>query len=319
MKKRRYLALLILLALFLVACSADHAEQMVQGYSSKYKIGMLLKSMTHQHWMDVRSGAIDAARDLGVEVIILYPSSESAIKEQKAIFLDMAEMGLDAILFAPCDSEDSRQYVELAQEKGISVLNIDTRSNDIQIPYIGADNRHIGALAAERLIALTGGEGAIAIISGVKEQASHQERIDGFLSVLAAEPNIQVDAITYADSDFRLAMQRMEEVMRAYPNTAGVFCTSAVMGLGAIEQKRASFLGGAPYVVAVDTQDDALSALQNGTLSGLVTQNGYEAGYTSIQVAIDLLDGKQIATDTYIESLLLTRGTVDTYLEQRGE
>jgi len=96
-----------------------------------------------------------------------------------------------------------------------------------------------------------------------------------------------------------------------------VFCTSAVMGLGAIEQKKSGYYGQMPCIVAVDTQDDALIALKNGLLDGLITQDGFEAGYKAIYVAVDFLEGRAIPQDTYIETKLLTRNEVEAFLLNR--
>lgn len=284
----------------------------------QFTIGVLIKSMSHQHWMDVRSGVLKAADELDVATVILYPESESAIDEQKAMFVDLVQMKPDLILFAPNDSDNCRKYVEMAQRAGITVLALDTRTNDVQTPFIGADNHLIGELAARRLAALTNGEGDVAIIAGKAEQASHQERIQGFVEALNTQPGMSLVDVRYANSDFNLAMESMTQIARVHPTLSGVFCTSAVMGLGAIEQKKSGNYDVLPFVVAVDTQDDALIALKNGLLDGLITQDGFEAGYKAVYVAVDCLKGREIAQNTYIETELLTRDKVEGFLLNRS-
>lgn len=315
--KKRTIFLTILFAFLLCSCALRSSASPVQGRDSRYTIGILLKSMNHQHWMDVRSGIEDAAGNLDVETIVLYPADESAQKEQKAMFRDLVGAKPDAILFAPCDSGDCTHLVDMARHQGIPVIALDTRAEDISLPYIGADNCLIGKLAAQQMAKLTDGVGKIAVVSGVKTQASHTERLAGFEQELQGYPELMIITVKNADSDFRMAMQRMEEIMSEYPDANGVFCTSAVMGLGAIEQKKRGFYVSDPYIISVDTQDDALSALKNGTLDGLVTQDGYEAGYLAIYEVVSMLDGNPIRENTYISTMLLTRANINQFIDER--
>ena len=89
------------------------------------------------------------------------------------------------------------------------------------------------------------------------------------------------------------------------------------MGLGVIEQKKRGFYAADPYIVSVDTQDDALSALKNGTLDGLVTQDGYEAGFKAVYEVVALLEGEEIEENTYIHTELLTRKNIDEFMDER--
>jgi ribose transport system substrate-binding protein len=315
--KRLKTFLAVLLAILLCSCSAGNGVSTIQGDDSRYTIGVLLKSMNHQHWLDVRSGIEDAAGNLDVEAIILYPADESAAKEQKAMFRDMVGSKPDAILFAPCDSGDCSSLVKTAQDEDIPVIAFDTRTEDVSLPYIGADNTLIGQLAAKDMAELTGGAGKIAVISGVKTQASHIERLAGFEEELQKHPEMMVATVKNANSDFHLAMKSMEEIMDEYPDVKGVFCTSAVMGLGAVEQNKRGFYPSDMYIISVDTQDDALSAVKNGYLDGLVTQDGYEAGYRAIYEVVSLLDGNPIKENTYISTKLLTRKNIDQFIDER--
>lgn len=312
---RKLLTVILLLSFFL-PCGCVQSVSMPE-QQEKYTVGVLLKSMNNQHWMDVRIGIQDAAREADAQVIFLYPETESAVKEQRAMFYDLLQRKPDVILFATCDSLNCSPLLAAAREAGIPVMALDTRMVDEQIPYVGADNNYIGMLAAEQLALLMEGGGQVAVVTGVAEQASHIERVDGFSKALEDYPQIEVVSTLNANSDFRLAAECTKQIMGAYPEVRGIFCTSAVMGLGALEQKRRDFYTSAPYIVAVDTQDDALSALKNGGLHGLITQDGYEAGYKGLYCAIELLESGEIADNTYIESILLTRDTVDDYIEKR--
>lgn len=314
---------LILLFLALFSLCGCAVQDSAVADTSKYTIGVLLKSMNSQHWMEMRSGIQDAARRYHVDVILLYPEDETKVEQQKMMFYDLLDSEPDVILFAPCDSDDCKEMVDSADEKDIPVFALDTRARDVELPFIGADNYLIGKLAAQRMSALLKNGDQIGIIAGVRNQMSHIERIQGFLDQIESEGRLSVVDIRYADSDFKLAMEETKQLLTENPSLGGIFSTSAVMGLGVMEECKAEFLSYNINIVAVDTQDDALSAVKNGMLQGLVTQDGYEAGYKAVETVVSSLSGGDTPDNVYIDAQLLTRFNIDEflkdYLERGGE
>lgn len=307
----KQLAIIILTLLMLSGCSLQDSTA---PESSKYTIGVLLKSMNSQHWMEMRSGIQDAAHRYKVDIILLYPEDETKADQQKMMFYDLVEAEPDAILFAPCDSDDCKGLVESASEKGISVFALDTRARDVDLPYIGADNYLIGKLAAQRLSELLKDGDQVGIITGVKNQMSHIERVKGFVDQIESEGRLSIAGIRYANSDFKIAMSETKNLLSENPSLSGIFSTSAVMGLGVIEECKAEFMSYNINVVAVDTQDDALSAVKNGMLQGLVTQDGYEAGYKAVETVVNSLSGGDTPDNVYINAQLLTRVNINEFL-----
>ncbi|MEL7657644.1 MAG: substrate-binding domain-containing protein [Bacillota bacterium] len=304
---------LIIFALLLLSGCTQQDSTAPQ--SSKYTIGVLLKSMNSQHWMEMRSGIQDAALRYKADIILLYPEDETKAEQQKMMFYDLLEAEPDAILFAPCDSDDCKSLVESASDKGIPVFALDTRARDVDLPYIGADNYLIGKLAAQRLSQLLIEGDQVGIITGVKNQMSHVERIKGFVEQIEAEGRLSIAGIRYANSDFKLAMDETKKLLNENPSLKGIFSTSAVMGLGVIEECKAEFVSYNINVVAVDTQDDALSAVKNGMLQGLVTQDGYEAGYKAVETVVGSLSGRDTPDNVYINAELLTRVNIGEFLK----
>ena len=66
----------------------------------------------------------------------------------------------------------------------------------------------------------------------------------------------------------------------------------------------------------MDTQPDALAAVSNGLISGLITQDGYDIGYKAIETVMDSLAGKDVGQNIYLPIELLTRQNVDDFTEQ---
>ena len=69
-------------------------------------------------------------------------------------------------------------------------------------------------------------------------------------------------------------------------------------------------------MVGMDTQSDALTAVKNGAIVAMVSQNGYDMGYRMIQTIAAKLDGDEIPNTTYVENTLITQGNVDIFLKE---
>lgn len=311
MKRLLSFALALLL---LGGCTAHDAGQGVQNHSTT--IAVLLKSMGNPHWQEMRSGLQDAASKYGVELILLYPENETDTNQQTMIFRDILEQKPDALLWAPCNSLLGPQMELLAEQAGVPLFTVDTRADNTDAPFIGVDSTLVGTMAAEYLGETFDYAGQFAVIAGPQSQSCHFERAGGFLSTMRQYPNIDIVAIRYTDSNFDSGMEATRDILEVYPDLDGIFCTSAVMALGAVEQVKATFLQNSVQIVTVDTQPDALAAVSNGLISGLITQDGYDIGYKAIETVMDSLSGKDVGQNIYLPIELLTRQNVDDFTEQ---
>lgn len=310
---------LISIALVLVllcSCAPSDALEESSETTEKTTIAVLLKAMGNPHWQEMRRGILDAASVLGADIILLYPESETHTRQQTIIFKDILAQKPDALLWAPCDSKLGPEMKALADKAGVPLFTVDTRADGVNLPYIGADNPLLGRMAAEYMALSAGFQGKFAVIAGSADQFCHLDRAEGFVSSMMKHPNIEVLDIDYVQSSFDSAMAATRTLLEEHSDLTGIFCTSAVMGLGAAEQVKASFRLNQISIVTMDTQSDALSAVRSGLLSGLVTQDGYEAGYLAVETVLKSLDGKDVADNIYLSAELLTRRNVEDFMEK---
>ncbi len=313
MKRSAITWLALLLAVLLAGCSGG--TETVE----KPTICVVLKAMDSVHWMSVQDGLEQAAQDYNVSVNILWPSDENDVDAQNTILRDVIASRPDAIAVSPCDSEQV-DVLEQAEDR-IPCFYIDTRSEQFDFPYIGADNKNIGRLAA-RALAQEVQTGQIAVIMGNSRQSTHAERLQGFTEELKQYPALELCAVRESEtSSYLESMKCMEEILREYPEVKGVFCTSALMVLGAMEEQDKA--GADVRLVGVDMQSDAMSGVEDGRILALVGQNGYEIGYQTIRTMVRYLNGEDIEHDVHVETPLITQDNAAEYLEkyltERGE
>lgn len=314
MKRNMITWLALLLACLLAGCgkAAETIEE-------KTTICVVLKAMDSVHWMSVQDGLEQAAQDYDVAVNILWPSNENDVDAQNTILRDVIASRPDAIAVSPCDSEQM-DVLEQAKDT-IPCFYIDTIAGQFDFPYIGADNKNIGRLAA-RALAQEVQHGQVAVIMGNNRQSTHAERLQGFTEELKQYPELELCAVRESEtSSYLESMKCMEEILQEAPAVKGVFCTSALMVLGAMEELDKA--EAEVKLVGVDMQSDAMSGVEDGRILALVGQNGYEIGYQTIRTIVRYLNGEDIEHDVHVETPLITQDNAAEYLEkyltERGE
>ncbi|MCD8357419.1 MAG: substrate-binding domain-containing protein [Clostridia bacterium] len=317
MKRVGIKQLLLLLPVVLLLAGCGSGTEEVQ---EKRTICVVLKAMDSVHWMSVEDGLKQAANDYDVFVNILWPSNENDVDAQNTILEDVVASKPDAIAVSPCDSERI-DIMGQAQQAGIPCFYIDTKSEQFDFPYIGADNYNIGKIAGMAFSRHIDG-GKIAVIMGNPKQSTHEERLQGFADYIEQCTDLELCQIEVSEtSSYLESMKCMETILQQNPDVQGVFCTSALMVLGAMQQQEDT--GADVKLIGVDMQSDAMSSVEDGKILALVGQNGYEIGYQTIRTIVQSLDGDAVEQNTYVNTPLITQDNAAEYLEkyltERGE
>lgn len=310
------MVLLCALTVLLTGCG-NTPEQTEQ----QRTICVVLKAMDSVHWMSVEDGLQQAAADYGVAVNILWPSNENDVDAQNTILEDVIASKPDAIAVSPCDSGQTN-VLEQAQESNILCFYIDTRSPQFDFPYIGADNYEIGRIAAMAFHERLDGR-KVAVIMGNPKQSTHADRVRGFRDYITNHTDLEFCETEISEtSSYLESMKCMETICEKNPDVAGVFCTSALMVLGAMQHIEHVGMDDIA-LIGVDMQSDAMSGVEDGNILALVGQNGYEIGYQTIRTIVQSLDGEEIEKNTYVRTPLITKENAAEYLEkyltERGE
>ena len=155
---RRKLLSAALAAGFLTLGTAAHAEQ-------KPYVPLISKGFQHQFWQAVKQGADKAAADLGVRVSFEGPEGEAQVDKQ----LDMLSAALakkpQAIAIAAVDSKAAVAQLRRASKAGIPVIAFDSGvDSDIPLTTAQTDSKAAAALAADKLAALIGEVGEVAVV-----------------------------------------------------------------------------------------------------------------------------------------------------------
>jgi ribose transport system substrate-binding protein len=254
------------------------------------------KTLDSSFWLTVRAGALDAARHSGAKIIWKGPTVETDVAEQIAIVEDYTNKRVDAIALAACDLKALYAPVKKAMDRGISVISFDSGIDpDPTLSLVATDNLK-GAIQAGNVLArLIGQKGKVACIPYIPGAANSILREKGFKMAIGKFPKIKLVAVQYSESDVAKAMAVTENILTANRDLKGLFAANEPSAIGAARTVKARGLAGKVKIVAFDASPLEIKMLQKGIIQGLIVQNPYNMGYTTVKVCVDAWLGKKIA------------------------
>lgn len=310
-KRSRDLLLVFFLLSFLSGCS--NAEEM-QANRTDYIVGVVTKSDTSEYWMSVNAGMLAAARRYDMKVVTLAPDSELDWEVQQKQVEKLIERGVDAVAVAPINSYKEPDYAKLLADGHITAVSFDTGFESVSMPYIGIDNYGTGYRLAEELANEMGFKGEIGIVAGDMEQKGHRDRVEGFCAYIQKVEDMRVEFVESGYGNLQMSEQKVRDLMYRHPNVTGIMATSGVTALGLADE----LYGTGIRIAAVDEQKDALDAVENGKITVLAAQSGYDIGYETIRY-IDGLRQGEISEKDSVKNIPVELVTKENVAEYRRE
>jgi len=288
---------IVLVALCVLALTGTIWARGAQSGGGGTRISIITMDNMDEHWLKLKAGAEDKAKELGVTVTFDAGNKFDA-NLQMSIVEDAITKKVDAILLAPIDAEALVPVYNKAVAAGIKVVLVDSRANVDYACLIGTDNGAAARLAADEMAKAINSTGKIAIINAQPGAGTTMTRENEFKARIASQyPNIQIVGTQYSMGDPQTALNQATDFMTANPDLAGIYgCNEgSTVGAGmAIEQ---AGKGGSVALIGWDWTDNTLGLVNRGVLSASMVQNPYQMGYLGVQAAVDLLGNKSVQKD----------------------
>ncbi len=225
------------LALLAPACGRRATESPVPRAAKAVQIAVIPKGTTHEFWKSIHAGAVQAARELGVEVIWKGPQKEDDRAQQITVVEDFISRGVDGIVLAPLDDRALMRPVQDAVREKIPVVVIDSglQGSDY-VSYVATDNYQGGVLGGRRLGGLMAGKGRIFLIRYQEGSASTTQREAGFLDTVKKEfPGLTLLVQDqYAGATTETAYQLAENLLSRFPDVEGIFAPNESSTFGVL-------------------------------------------------------------------------------------
>jgi LacI family transcriptional regulator len=196
-----------------------------------YTIGLLLPEFAHPFFAEVARAIAHTVRPLGYHVVI------SSFEEDPA--LEMSEVDsllarqVDGLIIATVQPSRHVDMFKRVQERKTPFVLIDRPIRGLRACFVGVDNRAIGRLATEHLIAR--GCSRIAHLRG-PEIGIAEERLEGYRHALTqsglhSHPG-HVVTVGHGEAT---GYEGMRKLLQVRPLPDGVFCYNDPVAIGAMK------------------------------------------------------------------------------------
>lgn len=270
-----------------------------EGAGEGYKIAVIQQHQTNAFQIAVSEAAEAAAEELGCELTLLSADQDAAT--QISQIEQCVVEGYDAILFEPVDPDALGDAAQAAADEGVIVINIVSACTDWEDHGIAAlscgDNVTAGETEMKQVAELLGGKGNIAILTGPSGDSGGLQRLEGYENILADYPDIE-QVVEPADCqwDTASAQSTVESWLSAYDLDA-IVAENDGMAVGA---GNAAGKDSGIVITGVDGTPDGFEAINDGRITGTVSQNGGEMAANGINAAVILLSGEELESNTLI-------------------
>lgn len=307
--KKRFLALLMAgaMAVGMTACSTGGDSSTAESGTTEdggseggaYKIALIAQHQTNAFQIAIAEAAEAKAEEMGIDLTILSADQDAAT--QISQIEQCVSEGFDAILFEPVDPDGLVDAAKSAADAGVVVINIvsactDWENNGISAVSYG-DNVTAGEVEMQHVADLLDGKGNIAILTGPSGDSGALQRLEGYENILANYPDL-VQVVSPADCqwDTAQAQATVESWLSAYDLDA-IICQNDGMAVGA---GNAAGANSGIIITGVDGTPDGFEAINDGRITGTVSQNGGEMAENALEAAVTLLDGGTLETNEII-------------------
>lgn len=233
--------------------------------------------------------------------------------------LDAVTKQPDVLLINPVDAALLVAGVKRANEAGIPVFIMENAPPEGEyLGFVDFDNEAGGAMGADALAEMIGGEGVVLETRGSVGSAQAQARHKGFNEQMAAAyPDVEVRSLNtewVADNAYKMVL----DAFTVNPDIKGVFSHNDEMVRGVVSALRQIDKlvppgeEGHVFIVGLDGTPLALDRIREGTQDATVAQDPYAMGAGGImEQVIAYLEGGEYDSNMQTQPYLITVENVD--------
>jgi len=257
---------------------------------------MISKGFQHQFWQAVKQGADKAAAQFNVTITFQGPENESQVDKQLEMLQTVLNQKPQALCFAALDSKAAIPLFQKFKDANIPVIGFDSGvDSDIPLSTAATDNIAAAGAAADKMAALIGGSGDVAIVAHDQTSRTGIDRVKGFTDQIKNKyPNIKIVATQYGGGDQLKSTDITKAILQSNPNLKGIFGANEGSAVGVLNGVTESGKAGKVTVIGYDSGQQQMDAIRSGTESGAITQDPIGIGFKCVEAAVNALKGQTL-------------------------
>jgi rhamnose transport system substrate-binding protein len=270
-----------------------------------YTIALVSKIDGIPYFNAVKEGAMEAGRDLGVNVLYTGPPAASS-EQQEEIIMELIEKKVDAIAVSANDPFKLGNVMQEAESKGIKVITWDSDTNSAYRSFFVniVDPEIIGRHVMDTLAIEMGEKGQYAIMTGSPTAANLNTWIDWFqIQQKEYYPSMKLVEVEYTNEDIHKAYAVTQNLLKKYPDLKGIIGISTVNPPAAAQAVKDARKIGKVVVVGTSTPNLMNAYLKEGAAQTITLWSPQKLGYLTVNLARNLLSDELPYDGQHIENI----------------
>ncbi|QTX06100.1 D-ribose ABC transporter substrate-binding protein [Agromyces archimandritae] len=302
------------LVLGLTACSGGSADGSDAGDGEAGGlITIIVNDPSNPYWKTEGDVAAAAAKDLGYETKVAAHKGDA--NTENTLIDTAISSKSKAIILDPANADGSIAAVKKADAAGIPVFLVNAEINEAGLAkaQLVSNNAQGAAIGAQEWVTQMGEAGNYVELFGAPSDNNAQTRSNGFTTVLGQYPELQQVGKEVADWDRTKGHDKMQSLLQANADIAGVMSGNDEMALGAIAALKESKKLDGVVVGGFDGSPDAVEAVRSGELAYTVLQPVAVFSEEAVKLADEFIrTGTAPETEKQsFDCVLITKDNVD--------
>jgi ABC-type sugar transport system substrate-binding protein len=272
-------------------------------------------TLDNPYWENMRLGALDEARKLGVELTLTNAKEDPNLQIEQ--IREFIAQRLDAVCVVPMKREPLVNGIRALNEAGIPVIlvNRDVAEGCDYVSYVGTDT-YAGAVASARLLMRAiGGKGEIIELHQVLGSGPEIARSQALQDVLKEYPEAKSVARAPHEMDRGRCVATVQALLERYPNLRGLYVHGDDFAVAAADACLQAGRTGIA-VVGMGGSQEAIDAIRSGKLAGTSYQRPEEEGRSAVRLAVRRLRGEKLEKSYPVECPAIHRGNAGEFKGQ---
>ena len=260
-------------------------------------IAVMPKAKGDPYFVSCRTGAEEAAKELGVELIWDGPTGLDAARQNELVE-NWITRGVDVIAVAVENRAGISSVLRKARQRGIHVLTWDADAEpDARDFFVNqATPEGIANTLTDEAARLLNGTGEFAIVTGALSAANQNEWIAFIRKRLEKHTGLKLATIRPSDDDRDKAFAETQTILRVFPSVKLVMAISAPAVPGAAEAVRQAGRKDV-NVIGLSLPNINKPYVHSGVVQTVVLWDTRNLGYLTVYAGALLAQGKLGAAD----------------------
>jgi ribose transport system substrate-binding protein len=312
MKIKKWSAMVSLwVAVALLCPAASFAE----GAPKKLSVGLVLINLQAKFFNDINAGAADAAKKAGVHLQVIDANNDPTAQVNAVETL--AQQKVDGIIMVAIDVKGIVPALQEAAKSGVKVVAVDAKVEDPSVKaFIGVDNAKAGAdfgdFVGKFISENLGGKAKIGII-GAMNSFIQNLRKDNFIEAVKKVDGVTIGNTVDGQNVQERALSASENLVTSSPDINVIYATGEPALIGAIAALEAQGATKKVKLFGWDLSKQAVKAMDDGFLVGVVQQNPYQEGVEAINALVKLSQGTEVSPFIDVPVEFVTTKNLEKY------